>query len=427
MWTFFGLDCVLATATRLALAAATTGYAADDQTFQSWAETLRTRPLGSFYATAYAPDHLPGDLWVLKLVVSVYDACGGRDVEGRGFALLLQAVPMFGDLLVALMVLLLVRELRGDESGGRAARWYLLNPATILLTGVWGQWDSLSFGILLTGVWLSMRSRWWLLSPVLVTWAILIKPQLALPCVCVAMLLANRLHLDGLRPRALAARATTLVLVCGATAYALVRPFGVGLVHAPAGGSTLGVRLQEALDAWPYTTLGAANVWMFPVRSLDRRHDGPGWLGVTEQTWGSMMLVAAVVVVSAVALRRLRPAGAVAAAWVATTLAFAAFLLPTRVHERYLFPALVLGLLLAACAGWERRLVVWFWMASLAFTLNLAFVLFGGLHGPRGTSLEFGGGAWLGLSVTMVSLFLALLAWPLVRADRDWVSAPSAD
>src|SRR5881392_3931983 len=115
LWLFFGVDCLLGTGIRLVLAVATSGYSSDTQTFQSWAATLRDHPLRDFYATAYRPDHLPGDLWVLKLAVSLYDALGGHDLEGPGFGLVTQLVPMVGDLLVALMLLLLVRELRDVE------------------------------------------------------------------------------------------------------------------------------------------------------------------------------------------------------------------------------------------------------------------------------------------------------------------------
>ena len=285
LWVFFGVDCVLATVIRMVLAIATTGYSSDTQTFQSWAGTLRDHPLGDFYSTAYRPDHLPGDLWFLKLTVTVYDALGGHDVNGTGFALLTQVIPIVGDLLVGLMLLLLVRDLRDADSAGRAARWYLLNPATILLTGVWGQWDSLSLGILLAGAWCALHRRWWLVSAPLLTWAVLIKPQLALPALCLVLLLGHRLVSDGARGRLLATRAAGWLAAALVTAYVVLRPFGVGLLDAPAGGSTLAQRLHDALGVWPYTTVGAANIWMLPIRTSQvRRPDGgAGWLGVSAQ------------------------------------------------------------------------------------------------------------------------------------------------
>lgn len=425
LWLSFAADCALGVTVRLVLAVATIGYSPDTQTFQSWAETLRDRPLHDFYGAAYRPDHLPGDLWILKLTAWTYDALGGRNLEGDGFALATQVVPILGDLLVAVMLVLLVRELRDLPSAARVARWYLLNPATIFVSAVWGQWDSVSLGIVLTGVWLTMRPKVWLVSPVFLTWAVLIKPQLALPCLCVALVLAHRLLEDGLSRRALAARGAGFAVLATATAYAVVRPFGVGLVQAPAGGSTLADRLTDALDVWPFTTVGAANVWMLPIRSLDRRPDTtPGWLGLSPEDWGTILLLVAVVAVATLALARLRPAGAVAAGWVGTTVAFAAFLFPTRVHERYLFPALVIGLLLAAFSGWDRRLVAWFWATSAVLFVNLVMVLFGGFHGPRGRTFTFGSSAWLLTSLGMVALFLAIMAWPLWPSRRDSRAAP---
>jgi dolichyl-phosphate-mannose-protein mannosyltransferase len=420
LWWFFGLDCLLATTVRLALAWWTGGYATDVLTFQSWADTLRAQPLGHFYSSAQSPDHLPGDLWILKATEWVFITFGGHDVYGRVFALLTQVVPTLGDLLTALMLLLIVRQLSGAELAGRCARWYLLNPATIILTGVWGQWDSVSLGLLLTGVWLLLQDRAWVVSSPFLVWAVLVKPQLAVPVVCFLVLLGHRLisRYRDHRARALDPPAVPRLLAWVAlgvtTAYAILIPFNVHPLRAPAGGFTLVDRIHAALGLYPYTSLGAANLWMIPVGSLDRvRDDTAGWLGLTAQQWGMGLLVLALLFVTVTWSARLRHVAPVTSAcWAATASTFAGFILSTRVHERYALPILGLGLILLALHAEDRRLTTGFWLVSSCLTLNMVLVLYGGLRGPAGQTMHFGSAWWTALAVLYCSLAVGLLAWP---------------
>jgi hypothetical protein len=421
-WWTFGIDCVLAVVIRLLLAWETPGQAGDVHMFQSWGATLRSHPLHQFYTSdGAAPDHLPGDLWLLKVTVEVFDFLGGHNVHGSVFTLLLQAIPTMGDLLAALMLLLIVRERKDMLLGVRCARWYLFNPATIILTGLWGQWDSVSLGLLLTGVWLLLQDRWWLASAPIFAWAVLVKPQLALAVVFFAVLLGP----ERLRPRGRAFRNPPWrvpALVAGwfglgvAMAYVLLAPFDVHLLRASHGGFTLDERVQVAVSAWPYTTLGAANAWILPTGSLHRvRDDTPGLLGLTAEQWGIIgvaVIVVCIAVGCSVMLRRSDPL--TTALWAGSASLLGAFLVGTRVHERYALPALGLCLALTAVRGFERPLNRTFWLLSACLSINLLLVLHRGLGGPV---------VWVGLSLTYCGLTLYLLALPR-RAGRRSTGTP---
>ena len=74
------------------------------------------------------------------------------------------------------------------------------------------------------------------------------------------------------------------------------------------------------------------------------------------RTWGLALFEAAYVLIL---VRYWRRPDVQAFIWAAFAIAFAAYMLPTRVHERYLLPALTLAALAAAwrlgCAGSSRR------------------------------------------------------------------------
>jgi hypothetical protein len=399
----------------LVLAWKTPGFRFDVLTFESWAGTLRAQPLDHFYSLATRPDHLPGDLWILKATVTVFDSLGGRSLHGEGFDLALQVVPTLGDLLVGLALLLLVRDRRGMGAGRTCANWYLFNPATILLTGLYGQWDSVSLGFLLLGVWLMTQERWWPACSPLLVWAVLIKPQLALAVIVFSMLLL---------PGALSHRNTALStpalrgLLAGvwagfgiATAWAILTPFGVHLFQAPPGQFTLLDRLHHAVNTWPYTTVGAANVWVLVAGSKKLVPDSQPWLlGLTPAAWGLLALGVLALYLGGTSVARWRRSDAlVSSMWLAGSVLLGAYLMATRAHERYALPAIALVLTLVALTGFRRDLSRVFWILSTCCTLNMLATLLDNM--PQSDTF------WVGMSLTYCAAGVYLLLWPWRMRD----------
>jgi hypothetical protein len=405
---------------RLAIAPFPGGFGYDVATFQSWAQTLSDYPVANFYAHAEAADHLPGDLWVMKALQASFESLGGENLSGGVFAWLLKVVPAVCDVAVALLVFAIARRFTSAESGIKVATWYYLNPAVLFVTAVWGQWDALSLGVLLAGVYLVIRRDWtWVISSPLFVWAVLIKPQLAVPGLIFLSLIV--LWLYDSRPvsrnqagRFLLSGLASVVLGL-LTAVAVLKPFGVDLLWNAGGTSTLIERLQEALELYPQTTLGAANAWMIPIGSLERiEDDSPVVLGLSPNQWGTVGLVIALGSVVVTMLRRFGAESRFeAATWAAGAAIFAIFIVPTRVHERYLFPILVFALLFVALRGYERRVSAIYWAISIVFALNLALV-YGGFRSVLPEALRFltETAGFVGVSIVNVGLFLVFLSLP---------------
>lgn len=378
---------------RLALAPSFGGFGYDTATFQNWAATLDAFPVDEFYNRADAPDHLPGDLWIMKALVGLFRLAGGENFEGPVFVWCLKLVPAVGDVAAAVAIHIVVSVFTTAADGVRAAAWYILNPLTIFVTVVWGQWDSVSLAILLVGFCLIVKGGpWWTLSSPWLVWAVLIKPQLAVPAVFLAALILFRFlescAVTRARLAAFAAKIALSLVLALTTALAILVPFSVGLPGMETKWS-LTNRLQEALDLYPYTTLGAANVWMIPWGSLDRLTDeSPVVLGLAPNQWGSLGLAVALLYVAGttvIAFGRTRRPEAVC--WTAGASMFAIFMLPTRVHERYLFPVLGFTLLLAALHRFRQPLATAFWTMSVVFTLSL-LVVYGGFRDGLPASVQ---------------------------------------
>jgi hypothetical protein len=124
-----------------------------------------------------------------------------------------------------------------------------------------------------------------------------------------------------------------------------------------------------------------------------------------------MLAVASIVLTAVARLRRGADPVAIAA-WAATASGMSAFMLSTRVHERYALPVLGLSLLMGATERFGRRATAFFWCVSACLTVNLVLVLYGGLHGPGDHLLSFGHTWWVGLAAGYCALTAVLLTWP---------------
>lgn len=422
-----GLLILLGVVIRLALAPWFGGFGYDIKTFRDWTEHLLNDPLSQFYFVADSPDHLPGDLWLLLGAGKVYAWLGGTSFRGIPFLLAVKAVPVICDVVVALLLYAIVGARQGVHAGITALTWAILNPAFIFLTGIWGQWDAVSGALFLAGTLIVFRrdGSWYWSAP-LFAWAMLVKPQMALLAAVVYLIPL----LDAWQVGTSIAGAIRVlwwrVLAAGALGVAtislLALPFRVGLPGFSTRWTLLG-RIQEALNLYPKITLGACNIWMIYAGSLHRFSDvRRTFLGLTPHTWGNILFALAMVFILWTMARQVRRAVVPVIAWTALATAFAFFMLPTRVHERYLFPAVILAILLAGLVGFPRwgKLLAGAFSASYLFNLVIVYGGFRPSH-PGAAAMFIDHVLFRGLSLANVALFIAVLALPYTNTWRDSV------
>lgn len=405
-------------------------YAGDAQMFRVWALRLASSPLASFYVERGqpggfrefgTPDHLPGDMWLLWLVAQLYQRISPHmAVESFGFLFLLKLVAILGDVGIGLLLYLCARPLGGARAGLLAAGAFLLNPAAIFLSATWGQWDAVSAMVMLLALWLVLRSNpAWALPPL--TYACLIKPQLV---VLLPLLLAAwwrwRMQPAGSAGRPAWREIGTLglaVLAALAVFLAVDLPFGVGL---PGMGTrwTIFERGKLALNRFPEASVNAFNLWGLLLHDDlygdDRR---AGLAGLSYQHWGMLLLAIALVAIVALFWRRPTPEMAV---WAGLAATLALFVLSTRMHERYLMPALVLAILFAALvprAWWIATLL------SATYFINLVVVYRMDFGLPARPSPD----VVVGVSAVNLTLFLAVLGVGVAMARQQLSDAGEGD
>jgi Gpi18-like mannosyltransferase len=434
---------VLGLAFRLIIAYALpgSGFGADIGAFRFWAHDLAVNGLFGFYDRPFFHDYTPGYLYVLWVIGAL-----GRLFGGPSGAVgdLIKVPPILADLGLGWLVWSMVREMGG---GTRAALLgailMVANPVTWFDSVVWGQVDSVGVLVLL----LALRELWRdhpERSAVLAVLAALIKPQLGILIPIVAVVTIRR----ALRPAGAygddppparagmlgwerrlrgSVRIATTALAGLVTAFVLSVPFGLSLPG-------LIVRIFATAAGYPYLSVNAYNPWALVSQV---RSDGslvgvavnhlwvcdttavPGAATVVKVLdwviWRSpastvacpdgymvgplpavvfgalLFLVVTAIVVALVARRPDRRTMLVALA----VLALAFFVLPTRVHERYIFPMAAIGAILAAIS-WRWRLA--YLVCAVATLANLYAVLTY-LYPSAQVHVR----DWLGIGPTLVS------------------------
>jgi len=312
-WVSFALIEVVAVAVRL-IVLPVPGHGGDVSVMARWAENLILYGPGHFYEhdSSIYPALLPF-LWLVGLVF-----------DGDQLSTAIKGLSIPFDLLIGLALYAVVARRAGSGLGLLATACYLLNPALILAGPVWGQVDAAGSLFFLLALVALSADRFGLAGGLAVV-AGLAKPQFGLVALPVLVVVGQRLwqRRDGWPLAAVVAGGAVAGLAIGA--FLGLSPF----------------RWAEGLSGTatfqPDTSLNAINVWGVLVGfEID---DAP-YVGM-----GALLLTAGLIA-SLVPLRRGHDLAVVVT--VGMMLAFAFYFLPTRVHERYLFPAFAVAAPLAA-------------------------------------------------------------------------------
>ncbi|OLC53994.1 MAG: hypothetical protein AUH85_12785 [Chloroflexi bacterium 13_1_40CM_4_68_4] len=193
--------------------------------------------------------------------------------------------------------------------------------------------------------------------------AFMVKPQFGVPAMAVFAAAAFDLMLNRRWQPLLRSVGAAVVVIA-----ALAVPFGMGLV----GDDGLIALITKAAATYEYSTLYAFNVWA--IVSDFWKPDSELVFGVAMRNWSALIFGLAVVGVLVVLWRGAprgrrwgeepgRDLGFMLAIGAMLTLAF--YFLPTRVHERYLFP--LFALLAPLAAAYARILYVYLAFAGFFF------------------------------------------------------------
>lgn len=336
----------------------------DMQAWIAWGEHVLAVWPWNFYSTAGFADYAPGYLYVTWLIAALKNGLLPNAGLGTYYALY-RLPPIIVDLVSAVLIFRIVRRFsivdRPESLALIGAACHALNPAIIFNSAVWSQIDGIfTFFLLLTIVLLlDQRAEAAVASYVV---AFLIKPQ----SICLAPLIGIVLLMRYPPRRWLRAGIVGLGL-----GFALLLPFFglrsfVGLIDV-LGGS---------VEVYPYTSLFTYNIW--GVYGMWRNDLEIGLFGLPLRSIGTLLYgVGLIVGVALLIVRLQRSRNDVLTLFVfATYFVMLPVMVMTRMHERYVYPALPLALIVALIAPVGRTLIaatlknVWWWLWVTLATLH---------------------------------------------------------
>lgn len=446
------------------------GFSIDVGDFTAWGQRLASVGPGHFYEEGYFSDYPPGYLYVLWLLGEI--GAGLTSLVGQDATRGLVKIPgILADIGVAWLLFAICRRWAGQLLAGSpfrvsaqtlgiaAATVYLFNPGVIFDSAVWGQIDSVGTLVLLATIFALARG-WTEAAALGAVVALLVKFQFGFIVPIVAVVGLKR-HLLGLSsdPAHAGRREPLRVLTSLATGVVslvvLMLPFGMTIFAPRAdGASCFGLpaadpttsligKFCEASHTYTGLSVNAFNLWRNPWSGLG---DTLTWgddttvafvLGggsVAWQTVGTVLFALAALLALWQVARRDDLRGLLLASLV---LAVAFFVLPTRVHERYLFPALALAApLLLSARAWPWIYgglslsfftnVYWVYTEDWSFTGSIINPGVDGQPMPQdpllSATLLTDWGIWL-LSLMAVVVF-GVICW---RSIRLALTAPEAD
>src|SRR5688572_14967047 len=444
------------------------GFSIDIGDFTAWGQRLASLGPSHFYEQGYFSDYPPGYLyvlWVLGSIGALIAPIIGQDATAG----LVKIPGIAADIGVAWLLFVIARRwgaalissrhgaIRAETMGLSAAALYLFNPGTIFDSAVWGQIDSVGTLVLLATIYALARG-WTEAAAFGAVLALLVKFQFAF-LVPVVAVVGLRRHLlgrssdpehDGRRDPL---RVLTSVAVGVVTLAVLMLPFGMTLYAPLAGGDPRGLlgilpaadpstsligKFAEAATTYDGLTVNAFSMWRNPWSGLgdtfQRGDDGAiglvlGSLALSWQQVGTLLFVAVALLALILVARRDDLTGILLASLL---IAVAFFVLPTRVHERYLFPALALAapLVLSGRAWpWAYGVlslvffanVYWVYTEDWSWTGTIVNPGVDGLPMPQDpfltSTLLTDWGIWLLVLAGVVTL--AWLAWRAISAIRQ--------
>ncbi|HET6381070.1 MAG TPA: hypothetical protein VFH63_08605 [candidate division Zixibacteria bacterium] len=336
-WTTLAALLAVALAIRVWAVFNLEGHGGDVRVIAGWAERMAEVGPLRFYE---------GQLAIYPALLYLYWPLGVLlDGEALNRAIEAQSIPF--DLAVGVLLFLIGRR-AGSWRGVAASALYLLNPAVVIAGPMWGQVDAAGT-VAFIGALLAATGSRWVLAGALAVLAGLVKPQFGLVALPVGWCVIAAWRDGGsLRPvrRALLGALAAYAVVAGPL---LLDP----LRYAD--------QLYEIGRSKPLFSAGAPNPWGLLVGY--EAEDGAF-------VWVGLALLAGGLGLALVPLRRGRDLGTLLTVGLLVTFAF--YFLPTRVHERYLFPALAL---LAPPAVRSRPLLGAYALLSIAYAGSLLAAL----------------------------------------------------
>ena len=338
---------------RLFLAYNTVGYETDIYLFKTWGEMVNDLGYSRVYHSDVFLDYPPGFLYVLGFLDSLRELFG-MDIGSDGYTLMIKLPSVLGDIAAGLIIYKLGEKLSSKATALFASAVYLFCPAIFINSAVWGQADGFCLLILLVSLLLLYGGKT-IPSAVVYGLAVICKPQML---IFAPVYLFYTLYKKDIKGLVLGVLSGLVTIMLVATPY--IENFDYFWLIE---------KYKSTMDYYAYYTVNAYNVWgMFGKNWTGLPGEG---IGLFILNWFGPVLATALCGFFMWKGREKKHVIFPAAAVLMSTV----YIFSVKMHERYLFPALIFIVITYFFTKDRKFLCV---SAGLSFVhyLNVAYVLY---------------------------------------------------
>jgi Gpi18-like mannosyltransferase len=325
------------------------GYAQiDTADFRAWFQTAAHYGPRTFYLHTWC-DYPPFNIYFFTIFGTLANSLGV--IGTTMFTYVMKLPANLFDMATAFLIFAFVRKQSTFKFALLGTALYAFNPAVIFNAAVWGQFDAIYTFFLVVSLMLVFYAKP-KLAVVAFMLGVLTKPQSIALAPLFFFLVWRKANWDW-------KGFATSVLVAAATVFAVILPFEWSNPVTFLSNIYFG-----AYNGYRYTTLNAFNIWAF----------GGTWVQDTQNTFqlGWIMFALASLFTLYLVYRRAPTNRDLLIFFAAFVLFFAFFMFPTRIHERYLFPAMAMLALMFPLLKRTRPLYV---VLTATCFVNQAYVL----------------------------------------------------
>ncbi len=346
---------------RLALATLP-GHGFDTGVNQKWGRSAAILGIARSYQEQVdpnmLPDHPPLSIATFSVVTHISHLFSPSKEIPLPSIVTIKIPAIIADILTILLVFSIVAKMYGKWAGITASGILGLHPAIVYDSAIWGQTDSI-FTLLTLGALTTVMTKRWILTGVLTALALFAKMQAIIVLPILGILLIS----SGWRP--------IMRTIFGFLLASIIVLFPFFL-----NGNIADVWrvYSHSIGSYPALSMGAYNIWMALFGTNTDRSDVLSFLGpLTYRTTGILLFSIATLTIILPFLQWIlykneRRKHRDVPVLLTALIAYAFFLFNTEMHERYLFPFMVLGLLFCFRG---LRFAALYTFSSLLFLLSL--------------------------------------------------------
>lgn len=289
--------------------------------------------------------------WQINLLIPAFPSNFIFWLETKEVAFAINKLPgIFSDFGSAWLIYLLVKRMGQKKLAIPASLAYLITPAVWYNSSLWGQNDSFCYFFVLLSFWLLLKNK--ILFALVIFILAFFSKQIVMIALPVFLIFLWR-------------KARWGDYIAGVLSFLMITfilyfPFQ-SLNTLPWAFSFYLKGFQGELN---YMVANAFNFWAL-LFGFDNRPETSLFWGVPLFAWGRGLFLIFMVLILLKLLKLKKEKGVFLAAFLMT---FAAFLFLPKMHERYFYPALAFG---AVIAGFNKKWYGLFWVISVIHFLNL--------------------------------------------------------